>query len=99
MFQMFSASTKKDKICVFGRRSCDVAQIICSALNVYVSRYSENRDLFVCRGKCYKQLQKFQNASDKLTEIEVKIAEAFKAREIPRTNRLPDYDQNWMRKM
>ena len=83
-----SASTKKDKIYVFGRSSCDVAQIIRSALNVYVSRYSENRDLFVCRDKCYKQLQTFQNASDKLTEIKVEIEEAFKAREIPRTKRL-----------
>ena len=53
-----------------------------------VSRYSENRDLFVCRDKCYKQLQKFQKASDKLTEIKVEIEEAFKAREIPRTKRL-----------
>ena len=68
-----SASTKKDKFYIFGRSSCDVAQIIRSALNVDVSRYPENRNLFVCRDKCYKQLQKFQKASDKLTEIKVEI--------------------------
>ena len=89
-----SASTKKDKIYVFGRSSCDVAQIIRSALNVDVSRYLEKRDLCVCRDKCYKQLQKFQKASDKLTKIKVEIEEAFKAKEIPRTKRLLRSEKN-----
>ena len=88
-FKCSSAAGSQNRIFVFGKSSLNLPEIIRSSLDVDVDCYAENRtELFVCRDICYKRLQKFQQAAEKLSEVKKKIEEAFNSRQWPRAKRL-----------
>ena len=50
-------------------------------LNIDINCYANatNNNLFVCKTSCYKQLLKFQCATEKVEEIKKEIQDAFQA--------------------
>ena len=87
-FTCSSLCPGKDRVYIFGKTSHNFVEIIKSTFNIDANCYANdtNTRLFVCKTSCYKQLLKFQRATEKVEEAKKEIQDAFQAR--PRAKRL-----------
>lgn len=81
------SSCSGGKIRVFGRSSFDISSSINRALKVDLSLYVEREKLAVCK-YCYRRLQKYQSALQKLEEILGEIQRDFQSHGPARVKRL-----------
>lgn len=78
-----------NKTYIFGRSAIDIGDLIKTAVDEDVNKYSASDDLFICKSQCYKRLVKLKGALNKCEEIKNELRENFNSgAQLRRTKRL-----------
>lgn len=84
-FMRSSPSAAQERVFIFGNSTHNFVEIIRSSLDFDISCYASSK-LFICKAVCWKQLLKFQRATEKVLELKREILESFQGR--PRAKRV-----------